>query len=435
MSDLPPPQFPPPEPPVSGTGSTSINEVVQRTAVVEGNEPWFKKKIAKVPAWGWLIAVVVLVGAGIGIAGGGKDDEGTTEVVTSSTAESVDETDAVTEETDATETSATEPEETAPEATDPPAPSADEVDGAPPGERGTVDSPVAPGAFADIGGGWRLQVLEVVADGAALVAAENEFNEPPPAGKTFSLVKVSLGYYGLEEPKFGFEPTIQAIGAGKVELDEDCGVVPDELERFGDYFAGGVLTGNLCFVTTPADAPELMLYANGDFFGGDDVFLTATSATAPAAMPVLAGPQPRASATDSRTSPIAMNTPTDVGSGWQLAVTGAARDITDAVLAENQFNEPPPAGFRFVGIDVAYTYHGEGSDIALTATTSAVSISNVSLAKECGVIPGEVDVFSDVFKGGTVAGTICFVVPDGGIDGLVLYTTSFDADTQYFGTR
>jgi len=88
-----------------------------------------------------------------------------------------------------------------------------------------------------------------------------------------------------------------------------------------------------------------------------------------------------------------------------------------------------------VGVDVAYTYNGEGSDIALTASTSAVSISNVSLAEECGVIPGEVDVFSDVFTGGTVAGTLCFVVPDGGIEGLVLYTTSFDADTQFFGTR
>ena len=432
MSDLPPPQFPPPEPPTSG--STPINEVVSRTSVVEGNEPWFKKKIAKVPVWGWLIAVVVLVAAGIGIAGGGSDDD-TAVPADSTAAASVDETDPATEETDATETSATEPEETAPEATDPPEPDSDEVDGAPAGERGTVDSPVAPGALADIGGGWRLQVLEVVADGAALVAAENEFNEPPPAGKTFSLVKVSLGYYGLEEPKFGFEPTIQAVGADKVQLEEDCGVVPNELERFGDYFAGGVLTGNLCFVTTPADASALLLYANGDFFGDDDVFLTAATAASPTPMPVLSGPQPRASATEARTAPIAMNTPTDVGSGWQLAVTGAARDITDAVLAENQFNEPPPAGFRFVGIDVAYTYNGSGSDIALTATTSAVSISNVSLAKECGVIPGEVDVFSDVFTGGTVTGTICFVVPDGGIDGLVLYTTSFDADTQYFGTR
>jgi len=433
MSDLPPPQFPPPEQPTPG--STSINEVVSRTSVVEGNEPWFKKKIAKVPVWGWLIAVVVLIGAGIGIAAGGSDDPDTAVPADTTVAASVDGTDPVTEETDATETSATEPEETAPEATDPPEPDSDEVDGAPAGERGTVDSPVAPGSIADIGGGWRLQVLEVVADGAALVAEENEFNDPPPDGTTFSLVKVSLGYYGLEEPKFGFEPTIQAIGAGKVELEEDCGVIPDELERFGDYFAGGVLTGNLCFVTTPADAPELLLYANGDFFGGDDVFLTAASATAPTAMPVLAGPQPRATAFEARTSPIGLNTPTGVGSGWQLAVTGAARDITDAVLAENQFNEPPPAGFRFVGVDVAYTYNGEGSDIALTASTSAVSISNVSLAEECGVIPGEVDVFSDVFTGGTVAGTLCFVVPDGGIEGLVLYTTSFDADTQFFGTR
>lgn len=430
MSDLPPPQFPPPEPPTPG--STPISDVVSRTAVVEGNEPWFKKKFLKIPTWGWLIAVVALIGIGIGAANGSNDDPET--VDPPSSVGSVEVTDPATEETDPSDTTVA-PEETTPPETAPPEPDADEVDGAPAGERGTVDSPVAPGLLADIGGGWRLQVLEVVPDATALVAQENEFNDPPPAGSTFTLVKVSLGYYGLEEPKFGFEPTIQAVGAGKVELDENCGVTPDELDRFGDYFAGGVLTGNLCFITTPADIPSLLLYANGDFFGGDDVFLTAASATAPTAMPLLAGPQPRASAFEARTAPIALNTPTDVGEGWQLAVTGAARDITDAVLAENQFNSPPPAGFRFVGIDVAYTFTGSGSDVALTATTSAVSLTNVSLSKECGVIPGEVDLFSDVFNGGTVAGTICFVVPDGGIDGLVLYTTSFDTDNRFFGTR
>ena len=432
MSDLPPPQFPPPEPPTPG--STPINEVVERTSVVEGNEPWFKKKIAKVPAWGWIVAVVVLIGAAIGIGAGGNDDPDTS-APNSTTAASVDVTDPVTEETDATETTTGEPEETAPPETSPPEPDADEVDGAPAGERGTVDNPVAPGLLADIGGGWRLQVLEVVPDATAIIAQENEFNDPPPAGKTFTLVKVSLGYYGLEEPRFGFEPTVQAVGAGKVELDEDCGVTPDELERFGDYFAGGVLTGNLCFITSPTDIPELMLYANGDFFGGDDVFLTAATATAPTAMPALSGPQPRAQAFEARTSPIPLNTPTDVGSGWQFAVTGSARDITDLVLAENQFNSPPPAGFRFVGVDVAYTFTGSGSDVALTASTSAVSTTNVSLSRECGVVPGEVDLFSDVFTGGTVAGVACFVVPEGGIEGLVVYTTSFEVENQYFGTR
>ena len=119
-----------------------------------------------------------------------------------------------------------------------------------------------------------------------------------------------------------------------------------------------------------------------------------------------------------------------------MTVDTAARDMTDAVMAENSFNTPPPQGFRFVGVDVTYTYNGEGSDIALTTTTKAVALTNLELSSECGSIPGQVDLFSDVFAGGSVSGTICFVVPEGGFD-MVLYTTTFTDDFvhQYFATK
>jgi hypothetical protein len=115
---------------------------------------------------------------------------------------------------------------------------------------------------------------------------------------------------------------------------------------------------------------------------------------------------------------------------------GAARDITDAILAENSFNEPPPTGFRFVGVDVTYTYNGESSDMALTAATKAVGATNVELSDDCGVYSNEVDLFSDVFAGGSVTGTVCFVVPEGDLD-TVLYTTTFTDDFvhEYFATK
>ena len=60
------------------------------------------------------------------------------------------------------------------------------------------------GSIADIGGGWRLQILNVNPDAAAVISAENSFNEPPPAGSTFTLVTIALGYFGLEDPKTTF---------------------------------------------------------------------------------------------------------------------------------------------------------------------------------------------------------------------------------------
>ncbi|MBI4935487.1 MAG: hypothetical protein HY828_16525 [Actinobacteria bacterium] len=446
MSNLPPPQFPPPQPPESGPpqSHSDITELVNDMSVQSAPTPWFKRPFLKLPVWAWLVAVVALVGVGVGLAVSGGDD---TETLGPDTSLDVTEPTADTETTVGTETTVegseptiTEPDDTTAvtEPIDTVPSGAGVVAGAPAGERGTQDAPVAAGGVADVGSGWRLQVLSFVADGAAAVAAENEFNDPPPAGKTFTLVKVALGYYGLEDPAAAYTPTINALGADKVQLETSCGVIPEELPVFTDLFAGGVVVGNLCFVTTPADGAGMLLYANADFFGGDDSFL-ATSPPAggePAPMPTLTGPQDGAAATADRLAPNPVNTGVDVGDGWALTVVGGARDITDAVLAENSFNEPPPAGFRFVGVDVTYSYSGEGSDVALTATTKAVALTNVELSGECGIIPGEVDLFSDVFAGGSVTGTICFVVPEGGFD-MVLYTTTFVDDFvhHYFATK
>ena len=128
-------------------------------------------------------------------------------------------------------------------------------------------------------------------------------------------------------------------------------------------------------------------------------------------MAALNGPQAGAASTPARLTPTALATAVDLGEGWTMTVTGAARDITDLVTAENQFNDPAPDGFRFIGVDVTYSYSGSGSSPAYQITTKAVGDRNIELKSNCGVVPGEIDVYSDVFSGGSVAGTICFVVP------------------------
>jgi hypothetical protein len=444
MSNLPPPQFPPPQPSESGQpqSHSDITQLVNDMSVQTAPVPWFKRPFLKLPVWAWLVALVALVGVGAGVGMSGSDDTKTlapddSAVVTSPP----DVTAGVDTTVDASQPTITEPDDTT-LITEPtetlPSGGGDVVAGAPGGERGTQATPVAAGAAADVGGGWRLQVLSFVADGTAAVAAENEYNEPPPAGKVFTLVKVALGYYGLEDPSPAYSPTINALGADKVQLETNCGLIPQELPVFTDVFAGGVVVGNLCYVTTPADAGGMLLYANADFFGGDDTFLAAAPPASgePTPLPTLTGPQDGAAATAARTAPNPIGAAVDVGDGWSLTVVSGARDITDAVTTENSFNAPPPAGFRFVGVDVTYTYSGEGSDVALTATTKAVALTNVELSSECGVIPGGVDLFSDVFAGGSVTGTVCFVVPEGGFD-MVLYTTTFVDDFvhSYFATK
>jgi hypothetical protein len=387
--------------------------------------------------WIWLVSAIALVAAGVGIAVANKDDKNAAsspattegEVVVDSTAQTT--SSQATDASDASESTESLPTSTdATQSTDEvttvettPANSG-EVAGSPAGATGDRAGPVLAGAIADIGGGWRLQILNVNPDAAALIAAENSFNEPPPAGSTFTMITLALGYFGLDDPKSSFETTISAVGSANVELRAECGVIPQELDIFGEIFTGGVVTGNVCFVTTPADATSLQLYASGDIFGSNQVFIDATKApTNVVPMPVLTGPQPGAGATPARVSPTPLDTGAALGEGWTLTVIGPATDITDAVAAENEFNDPPPEGFRFVGVDVVYAYGGAGAGSPFEVITKAVDNSNLSLSNQCGVTPGEIDISNDVFSGGSVSGTLCFVAPASSA-GLVMYATA-----------
>jgi hypothetical protein len=332
-----------------------------------------------------------------------------------------------------------DPTPTDPTPTDPaptePTPTDALAAGAPAGRRGDRGSPVPPGELADIGEGWRLQVLNVIEDGTELVLAENQFNDPPRDGTKFTLVEVALGYYGLDDPGNAFIPSISGVAAASVELDEDCGVIPDDFRTSTELFSGGVTSGTICYVTTPADDGTVQLYATTGF-DGPDVFLAASTPTTPAPMPTLRGPQPGAASTPDRLDPIEVGTPVDVGEGWTLTVTSPAIDITDAVAAENQFNDPPPDGFRFVAVDVEYGYDGAAAAASpFEVSTRMVGDGNAALTKGCGVIPEPVDTFADVFAGGAASGSICWVTPVEDVDTVVLFaSTSFDGETFYFAT-
>jgi hypothetical protein len=111
-----------------------------------------------------------------------------------------------------------------------------------------------------------------------------------------------------------------------------------------------------------------------------------------------------------------------------------ARDITDAVMADNSFNAPPPDGYRYIGVDVAYAYNGSGAGSPFTVTTKAVGASNVELSGNCGVVPGAMDLSTDVFAGGTLTGTLCFVAPAADPAFVLYVTASFIGDRAIFAT-
>jgi hypothetical protein len=452
---LPPPQGPPqpPSPP------PAPGEQLQGATARHDRQRWWRQRRWRLPTWTWLlVASAFLIIALASLLG--ADDESTTAL--REAADTVDEApestdDEPTDRSDATPSTERAATTTAPapttsrasETTEAPTTSAGTsttvatttttpsnlIEGSPSGTVGTRGDPVPPGGVADIGGGWRLQVLGWNPDATPLIMQENQFNEPPPEGSAFTLVPVALGYFGRDDPTSLFEVTISALGGSAVELSGDCGVIPNQLDISTEVFSGGVVVGNVCFVTTPGDREAMQLYATGELFGERDSFMTIGDAPAAVALEPLRGPQNAAKATPLRAAPNPVGAEVAVGSSWRVVIAGS-RDGTAEVLAENQFNEPPPEGTRFVLADVILRYSGEGTGSVFDVTFSAVSESNVSLPRDCGVTPRSLDYTTDVFAGGEVGGTICFVVPvqDNALTIYANDTFSFEDDPVYLAS-
>lgn len=397
--------------------------------------------------WWFLALTAVAIVAGLATLLGGDDDSAQDSGGGSATAEPDSdgtsdptgeriENDADTRSGDGWATDRSDERDQDPAAEPPTAARADSIDGAPDGERGDRSNPVPVGVIADLGDGWRLQVLDVMEDATAQVLDENMFNDPPPEGRRFTLVSVALGYFGLDDPAPPVTTSISAVGSADRQLTDSCGVIPDSIPVFVDFFAGGVLVGNVCFVTGPEDEGSLLLNARSGVLGPEIVLEASTATASVDVMSSLRGINDGAASTDRRRSPIAVGTAAEMGDDWTFTVTGPATDITDAVLAENMFNDPPEEGFRFVGVGVEFSYSGDGSANAFMVNMNAVGDSNVQLAKDCGVTPDQVELFTDVVAGGSTAGNLCFVVPEEDIGSIVLYgSAGFGTDARFFATQ
>ena len=121
---------------------------------------------------------------------------------------------------------------------------------------------------------WKVKVLGVTPDGTAGVLSENQFNDPPEAGEQFYLVNVSVSYVGRDSATALAELTFSAVDSGNTQIREGgCGVVPDPFDSFTEVFAGGSLTGNLCFAVPSATAGSLVMYVDAGLIQGQRAFL------------------------------------------------------------------------------------------------------------------------------------------------------------------
>lgn len=132
------------------------------------------------------------------------------------------------------------------------------------------------------------------------------------------------------------------------------------------------------------------------------------------------------------------------GSVWTVTVDGPGSDITQAVLDENMFNEPPAEGRLFYGVPVTLTLQSAGKEplsplfnISLEFFgPSTLEIMSSGMTEGCGVTPNEMDSMKEVFVGGSISGTVCYSVTPPDVEaGILLTLDEIEGDRIFLATR
>ena len=163
---------------------------------------------------------------------------------------------------------------------------------------------------------------------------------------------------------------------------------------------------------------------------------TVPAVTTSTTLPTTTTTSPPLEAGSSRTSPVPVGDTVQLGE-WEITVNGFNPNATEAVMAENQFNDPPVEDRVFVLIEATFTYVGNDSaTITFDTILSVVGVSGVTFSigpdDRCGVIPDALDEWTEVFTGGVLSGNLCYSVPVGDVEGLVLIVKEFLGDGRHF---
>ncbi|MCY4085962.1 MAG: hypothetical protein OXG37_03525 [Actinomycetia bacterium] len=96
--------------------------------------------------------------------------------------------------------------------------------------------------------------------------AENQFNDPPEAGRQFFIANITATYTGPGSDSF-WDARLEAVGPSAVaytSFRDSCGVIPDDFD-LSTVFTGGTVTGNICWSVRATDAASLVMFDDDAF--------------------------------------------------------------------------------------------------------------------------------------------------------------------------
>jgi len=310
------------------------------------------------------------------------------------------------------------------------------------GLTGTKDDPLPPGTAAPIGGGFEIVFTSWDPDVVERYNTANDTQYLLDDGEQMALVEYTLVYRGTAEPKALGDARVDLVGSDSVELNTiGCDALGnDAFFSNRQMFSGGTFAGAACFTGDATQIEGSVIAASGDWFQDRLVFFD--PAADPGSIDSIAGstgPAPDGEATEARTNPAPLGTPIELDESWTVQVNSFDPDVTDEILANDTFADPPPAGQAYAAVNVTYTYTGENSSGVYAVPSGLIGDSNVG-ADDCGFAspPNEIDGFTDLFNGGSVTGNQCFLIDTADADSTVMWfrsNASFDDDLTFAALR
>ncbi len=262
------------------------------------------------------------------------------------------------------------------------------------------------------------------------------------------MVGVELSYtdQGTDDKASPYDVTVKAVGPRNTSYNafDTSASPPNRLDISTDIFKGGTVRGNLLFTIDTSDAEQLIIYANGGYGNTERYFATNLTQAPPdvVALPTSSSPVTvgKIGGVGTRTNPVGLGSTISIGDGWTMKLVSYSPNTDEQIQAADKYNDLPPAGKQYSMIGLELSYGDLGKDDKAQpydVTLKAVGPSKVSYSWSDTYVspPNELDMSTEVFKGGTVAGNRVFTVSAEDADALVIYAVAGYSNKEiYFST-
>lgn len=124
---------------------------------------------------------------------------------------------------------------------------------------------------------------------------------------------------------------------------------------------------------------------------------------------------------------------------WTVTVNSVTLDATPAVLAENQFNEPPAEGNQYLMVNLTATYNGDdpqGHTPWVDVEYVTVEGNTLNTYDHSAVTPDQFDSGSTLYTGASTTGNMVFEVPTATADeGTLAVTPDMFGDKAFVAVQ